>query len=362
MIEKEKVIFVYLGKSIPRYANASLQLAAQTSGLDVVLVGNEILGNQITSKNVTFVKVEDFYSPKEFQEVKNFVKYPHDFRDNFWLKTLERFFVLEQLMSHLNYEHFFHAELDQLLFNCNVLIEKLEYSGLSGLFVPFHNDVKAVASILYCNNKLALSSLINFAKSGISFENEMELVALWTHQEPELAHALPTLATELKNECFSKQFPNKVLRAVQIGGIADAAQLGQWVAGIDPKNIPISKAPLTRYFEVDSPFLLTKTNLESLAFELDSDGNFLVSSKKYNFSYQLYNLHIHSKIHKWFLRFNSPKKRILFLSNNSKSYLVLDSKYDQIKYFFDGVINSFKRNPKDFIFRLFKLIFSKKAK
>ena len=161
MSNSREVHFVYLGPNLPRYGLASIELAARYSGINVHLIGNAQMARSLRHSPARFTAVEDFYNQAEFRKASENVTSPNSFRQGFWLKTLERFFVLSQYMSTENLDSIFHAELDQLLFRVDFLLPKLDETGQRGLFLPFHTAEKAMASVLYCNSPGALRSLLD---------------------------------------------------------------------------------------------------------------------------------------------------------------------------------------------------------
>jgi hypothetical protein len=194
----------------------------------------------------------------------------------------------------------FHAELDQLLFRTDQLLTKLDVKDERYLFFPFHNQKSAVASIFYCNNHDALRSLLDFSCKGDIFPNEMALIATWAVQNPTRAFALPTMDSLVNKGARSLPRMNEVLEANDIGGVVDAAQLGQWIGGIDPRNVPIRDVPMTKFVDAPGEMLLSHNQLSQLKFNLSNDGSL---NGKFGelFSVRIYNLHIHSKVHKWLL-------------------------------------------------------------
>jgi hypothetical protein len=154
-----------------------------------------------------------------------------------------------------------------------------------------------IASIVYINDILALKSLINFSQGDFKYANEMVLIAEWAKQNPNLIFQLPTPATLLQSRSDSFLPSVKLLTAIELGGVVDAAQLGQWVAGIDPKNLKLSVKPLTLFVDLPSEFLLSREQLETLRFVQSETGGVHVISDSGSINIPMYNLHIHSKIH-----------------------------------------------------------------
>jgi len=294
---KFDLYFVFLGSKLPAYAKASIKLASVTSGVNLCLIGNRSIRESVKHLPVKFTAVEDFYDSREFELAKNRITADHKYRNGIWLKSLERFFVIYQYMIAFNKPSILHAELDQLLFKTQGLSESLKNTSLSGLFLPFHSETSAIASIVYINDLAALKSLLDFAQSDIKYANEMRLIADWAKENPDLIFQLPTAATLLQNRTDSYLPKVRLLTAVELGGIVDAAQLGQWVAGIDPKHLSLSKRPLTLYADSPNEFVLGREQLETLRFVYDGVEAVNISTNSGLTNVPLYNLHIHSKIH-----------------------------------------------------------------
>jgi hypothetical protein len=336
------VHFVYLGKSLPKYSKASLDLAGRFSGLEIHLLGNSVIKSDVSSKFVNFTEIEDFYNPGEFTQASNQILSDSSFRDGFWLKTLERFFVLEQYFKAADTKSLFHAELDQLLFRNDILLSKLESIDQRGAFFPFHSQKEGIASVFFCNNHDSLRSLIDFSLVNV-FPNEMTLLADWASAEPEHVFALPTLGSAINS------FPTKIIHQVHevphedIGGIVDAAQLGQWVGGIDPNNLPISEIPKTKFFNSTGENGLSLEQLQKLEFELNRSDGCLSVNVKGERSFVVYNLHLHSKAHDFLNRSKSSMYKFLKWANSNEARPIPGSRKEQlwgharsrIKFFLD---------------------------
>ena len=348
---RQKVVYVYLGEKLPNYAKSSLKIANQFSGLDVTLLGNAILRKQIKNINVEFIAIEDFYNSVNFMEIVSKINLPLGFRNGFWSKTLERFFVLQQYMEFYEVQEIFHAELDQLLFRCDKLLNSLENSGFKGLFLPFHTINLGCASVLYCNDSKSLESMLDFARVLPSFNNEMELIAQWASNNPQKLKLLPTLASEVKESDAFSHLGLEIVSSSKITGIVDAAQIGMWIGGEDPRNVNIRNSPRNKYVGSPSEELLSFSELSSIDLKLTSDGGlylFFGESK----AYHLYNIHLHSKIHPWILKSHENLQKLLNESNRLEPIVLSASRRIQISYFVTTGFVSVSRHPIDFLQRL----------
>lgn len=344
------MVFVYLGEKLPRYANASIEIAEKLSGLDISLLGNSILRKQIHHSNIEFIPLEDFYSPINYMEIVSKINMPLTFRNGFWGKTLERLFVLQQYMEKYNVQNVFHAELDQILFRCDKLLNHLEDSKFRGIAFPFHTIDKGVASILYCNDVKSLESIVNFTKELPSFNNEMELIAQWAINNPHMVKLLPTIASEVKKSDIFQRSRLEIFSPSTIGGVADATQIGQWIGGQDPRNVNIRNAPKNKFVESPSEEILSLNDLLKLDLKLTLDGSLLITydaSKTYN----LYNVHLHSKIHPWIIKSHENLDKLIEYSNKPEEIVLSGSRWIQISDFVSTGIHSVKSHPIDFLKR-----------
>lgn len=352
------IYFIYIGEKLPQYALASIQLAKQHSGMNVHLIGSAIFSNQIKTFKINFTAIEKFYNPNKFKKAINNLVNDKHFRDGLWVKTLERFFILEQFMTKKKIKSIFHSEIDQLLFRTDKLVNAIIKTNKKGIFIPFHSKNTAVASVIFINKLSVLHSLIQTAGSNIKYSNEMDLIAQWSKINPKMVFALPTLATEIKG--VSNVLPKglKAISAKKINGIVDAAQLGLWVGGIDPKNVNIFKKPTTKYVDKSKKWLLSYNNFKKIKLELGS--NKILKLKFNNKKMQLYNLHLHSKIHQNLLHERPSVSSLILYSNLPKKITFRGTRFTQLKFFIVDHFNIAKaliKNPyKMYIFLKKKLI------
>ena len=326
--------------------------------MPVRILGNHNLKKKAEINGVIFTSIEDFYNPDEFKIVENKVLLPHSFRQGFWLKTLERFFVIHQYMSTFGISQIFHAELDQILFNCSNLVENIESSEKVGIFVPFHTVDKAVASIFYCNDIEALNSLLDYAKKEIDFDNEMSLIAMWAKSNSNQICALPTLSTVINGSKVFEQHGISTLTQEQVGGIVDAAQLGQWVGGEDPRNIPISIRPTNQYHETKNLEIVSKAQLSKAQLSLKRNGGIAITTENAGLI-RIYNLHLHSKIHAWILDSEDNLRQLIVKSNQNFPVRLRAARKLQLKHFIITALFSFLKSPLDVITRRSKNLFSR---
>lgn len=296
-LSKSQVVFVYLGDRIPDYAAASIEMAVKYSNQDIVLLANENALKKSQISNCLSIPVEIFYSPAKFDVAQRGLESDANFRSSLWAKSLERFFVLEQYMIHRGVDEIFHAELDQFLFDTSSLVDALKRLSCQGLFAPCHSSKAVVASLFYCNSLEALTDFLRFAASGVSYSNEMELLSQWASKSQSKFFELPTLHTFFHLVTDATIPGSDLLSCKEVKGVTDAAEFGQWFGGIDPRNVPIMKVPTNKFVGPTSNSNLTLDELSSCKLHLDTESNKLMMKMPNRIATQIYNLHIHSKIH-----------------------------------------------------------------
>lgn len=249
------LIYVWIGSALPDWARVSLGLSKSTSGVQTILLCSRAIGSVPEVSRQYFL--EDFYSPHDFLSAR----YEHasaQFRDGFWIKVIERFFILEQFVRMYGYTNFFHAELDQLIFNIADLGSKLDEFGF-GCFCPRDDINRGIASLIYVNDTGALKAFTDLALTKIKFDfNDMDLLGeLLRHSNK--FFSLPTEAVFASDKA---NLPFKCVAQNFTGGIFDAAAIGQFLFGIDRRNC---SGRLFNGFENEN----RGCNLWALKYEID---------------------------------------------------------------------------------------------
>lgn len=298
-VAKPKLVFVYLGRNFPDYAKASLELVSISNDVDIVLIANHFVEKRTCKINLDFISVEDFYDKSIFSTMYNSNINSSIFRDGFWLRTLERFFVLQQFMEVSSESNIIHAELDQLLFRIDELSRNLVKANFSEIALPFHLPGIAVASVVFISDASMLTNFVNFSLARKFFDNEMTLLGTWA-QNSALVQAFPTLSSLKNSNYYQSKIGVPLIDEKITQGYVDPAQIGQWAGGIDPRNVPLRSIPVNKYVDASRELLLEESDLSQMVFSFDSNEGYLSVDSGEASPVRLYNIHLHSKIHKLF--------------------------------------------------------------
>ena len=313
-----KLVFVYLGKRLPRYAKISLRLAQQYSGMEVVLVSERIFrGTGLQDCNMYIVDGQY----KNNISIEGINEKYKNFRKGFWIKTTERFYALREYMQESNSHQCFHAELDNLVFANLGLAEKLNQYG-TGLFLPFDSTNRAIASLIYINSIDALDKFCAFSTQHIGQKNDMELLAMFGASNWADVYALPTSPGNETLKTGLAKLGIKSVSEIECG-IFDAAAIGQWYFGVDPRN---------SYFSIRNQYVNEVSKLDMKSFRMvwnhktSSFEATMVDQKDKNLLVN--NLHVHSKVHRKLARQSTllsiasrtDKGKKILISINARGY------------------------------------------
>ena len=276
------LVFVYLGREIPNYTHASLRFAAKGHSGKTVLLTNS--SHQLSGDSA--YEVEDFqswYDPSHFHSFRENTTLDPHFRGGFWLHVVERFFVLRQYMERHKLDGLFHAELDVMVFDLFGVAEACNAHG-SGIFAVPDSSSRALASLFYVNLGKKFDHFLSFALSQTDMRNEMDMIGSYLTAFPENGHALPSHA--VLNEDEYRLTPSALASDF---GLFDANGFGQWLFGVDPKNVRLTVRNHYRNPTVLFP-------VHRARFNIPLFGRSLTVRIPGGTAFRLRTLHVHSKI------------------------------------------------------------------
>lgn len=185
------------------------------------------LGN----KNINNINCVDIHSIKMSQEHLQFnktfelyeTKFPDTFhfRNGFWRLSLERFFYLADFIQGNSLKNVFHTENDIMMYtNLNVIKENIKsvYSQQDTLYILKDSPTRGIGSFMFSFTKNPWIDFCQFVNSQLKtkFSNDMTMLGTFPN-----CITLP----DSPNHSFS---PNL--------GIFDAACIGQYLGGTDPRK------------------------------------------------------------------------------------------------------------------------------
>lgn len=215
------VAFVFLGGKIPTYLRLNvLRFVNQWPALQVLLIVDspQSVPKQLLHK----VEVVKYERSVETADALADLTLNAKFRSGFWIKTLERLLALEAGHARYPERPLLHLEGDVMVFPGFPFEALTLHGGLSWLRLTKDEDS---AALLFSKSANKTSWLVR----------EITRVAVEDRGTSDM-RALRKIAMD--NPGSVSYLPSSPLDPrADVLGVFDAAPLGQWLFGIDPKNI-----------------------------------------------------------------------------------------------------------------------------
>ncbi len=331
MFKSPPIIFIYKG-ILPQYIYDSINYNNKNNYGKIILICDlEILKKKKIIKKINTFDYKEFDLNIEINQNKQLKK----FRSGFWLKTIERYFILLNFVKFYNIREFYHAELDNVFSNLNDLHKKLNTIGRYFYLTTVNLNKQAFGSVIYINQVKILENFCTFIKKKLEkkFYNDMELLYLFAKKNVNEIKYLPTFLG-IKNKSY--------VNYKDLNGIFDNLNLGVYIFGTDPRN---HARPI---YNRENLYQNKKMEniLKNSTFNIIKN-NFLLTleNKKLN----VFNIHIHSKlIRKFFLKkqhttllknFNRGQQSLISLNIlNILKLNIFDFKISRIKKYINYII------------------------
>ena len=326
------LIYIWLGTKLPKWVFESISFARKNNKeREIILIINKKNNRNLDFK-LNEIKVNRFYINlkkinSNITKSSNLIK-----SNNFWLFSSLRLEGLNYFIKKKNIDNFYHAEIDNLIFNFDELDNKFNQTG-DGIFIPRDGRFRAIASFLYCNRGACLDELLSLYSPPFNPENDMQALGIYANQSKNF-FSLPTESYEYNQIIW------KIISPDITNGLFDAAAIGQYCLGIDPRNNKYQ--PTFNLFENE----YSKVNFEELEIFSDGFQIYLSVSKKKKFL-KLYNIHVHSKDIKKAIAL--IKKDKIYESLVKKEQLLVAHRYKMILGIFLKIFDTFLSRIKKFI-------------
>ena len=295
------IVFIHIGKKIPSYTTTAIKQARIfNKKAPIYLLGNKkaltVIKNKL--KDIKFVNLEDLKASQEHVFFKKHNKLDKTFRNGFWLYATERCFYLDEFVREYKLNNVFHLENDVMLYrDLNELLPIFEQC-YPEIAATFDHDERIILGFSYFQKSNSIRPLIKYLKNNPSNINEMKTIAKFAKKYTKIIGCLPIIFPEytqkrplinLKNE-KPKNPQNYWNNFHLFQSIFDAAALGQYLGGIDPRNS--NKQNNKRFINETAIF---NPSLLNFVWVKDDEGRNVPYINYNNRLIRINNLHIHSK-------------------------------------------------------------------
>jgi hypothetical protein len=324
------LVYIHIGINLPKYIYDSLYQTLLISEYKVkiyIIIDDSLIetfNNEISKFN------HDIYFKSEYlfqniiqliplslldmklNENTNFNNYKNvitnkfsnlgEFRNGFWVSTTARFYYIGSLMEMFNLKNVFHIENDIMLYESpndiyNYICRYLKETKIDKICMIQDAPNRTIPSLLYFPDSQHLSELTKYITNELefssSFINDMNILGTFPDK-----YALPILPNQITKQ--TKQLDKKNI-------IFDGAAIGQYLGGVDYKNLPnYEKDKLIEYDNPSRGFINETSIIKADKFIFSNTQvaldhlNIPIKIKtcreiENSDVYEIANLHIHSK-------------------------------------------------------------------
>lgn len=215
----------------------------------------------------------------ELYKFGDFTSLDKSFRNGFWYLTSLRFFYIYEFMQKYDINNVIHLENDVVLYyNCEHLINLVNKNYI---YIPFDTFKRNIASIMYIPNKTVFKTILdNYDFKKNDMENFSHI-----KQKTGIIQNFPIF---IKNDNLTDEQKFVSNNSDIFPFIFDAAAIGQYLGGVDPRNMSGD----TKGF-INETCVIKYNNYNIWFKELDGIKKpFIKIEDK---TVPIFNLHIHSK-------------------------------------------------------------------
>jgi hypothetical protein len=301
------LLFIHIGPELPPWLSPALQQARLFNSCPIVLAaeGQALAGTRLpASLGVSQVALQELGISEKQRRFREISPLDRTFRGGFWTYTSERFFIVESVMAKLSLGDVVHLENDVLLY-CSLesLVPRLSrvYDGIAA---TFDNDQRCVPGFVYFPQLRSAAALTDFLLAALQQlaatptaqgVNDMILLGAFRKLGRVAIDHLPIVPPDYPRElrsavggvasdpaCYSRHFGT-------LGCVFDAAALGQFLGGVDPRNSRGSTVGFVNESCLFDPRLLRPR------FVRDDLGRRIPVVETASGIHPVANLHVHSK-------------------------------------------------------------------
>ena len=290
-----RLVLVYLGNDIPNYVWSNIKhlLSIQESH-DVDLVVSAKNQNEIIrDPRLRYFRYEPSHG---IDDLFSKLEIDREFRSGFWRFSLERLIALAMHHEKFPNEDMLHIESDVLLLPNFPFSQFKSLEKISWTRVDLIRDVATLIYIPSVSDSSQFKLDILREIDRLMSPDDMTVLRLIAEKKSNSYGLLPTIPDAKSNLVNKGPGISDQARELMsdgflvFGGIFDAARIGIWLTGTDPRNY---FGVTRRYFKELSHLETDLIRPDQVIFEIDESG--VLSVVDNGLSTQIFNLHIHSK-------------------------------------------------------------------
>jgi hypothetical protein len=274
-----KIVLVMLN-NLQSYIFDNIQHLKQHDNSDITVITDKKFNQLFENNGINIINIEDLIP--DYIHVASRIE--NTFRNGFWELTSYRFVALYQYMKQHNINNIIHIENDVLIYKN---IDTINFHNMNKLLLTMDSKNRCIPGLMFIPTNEVLKKCLNLFNTSL---NDMQNFSNCYYMLSDCIDTLPIFLEDNKNDVtkmITKNFK-------YYDSIFDAAAIGQYLGGIDPRN----KSGDTRGFINETCVIDYSKYTFIWKTENDKKFPYIVVN---NNEYPIVNLHIHCKDLKMFI-------------------------------------------------------------
>ena len=274
-----KIVLVMLN-NLQSYIFDNIQHLKHHDNSDITVITDKKFNTLFENVGINIINIEDLI-PDYINVVS---RSNNTFRNGFWELTSYRFTALYEYMKQHNINNIIHIENDVLIYKN---IDTINFHNMNKLLLTMDSKNRCIPGLMYIPTNEVLKKCLDLFNPSL---NDMQNFSNCYYTLSECIDTLPIFIEDNKNDItkmITKNFK-------YYDSIFDAAAIGQYLGGIDPRN----KSGDTRGFINETCVIDYSKYTFIWKTENDKKFPYIVVN---NNEYPIVNLHIHCKDLKMFI-------------------------------------------------------------
>lgn len=239
------IVFVHVGPAIPEYARDAIDQARLFNPeSDVFLLASKNALETFSHPSITPVPLESLSASGLHRRFNQNYRHKH----TLFHYAIERFYYLHEAMEQLGLTEVFHLEYDVMLYvNLGDLLPIFR-SHYPKMGATFDSDSRCIPGFVYIADAASLKAMLLYTtKAAWKGTYDMQLIAQYKKVTdgsgvaplPVIHQAYIDHNTLIARNGLTASCPGELCSHIDLfDSIFDAAALGQYLGGTDPKNSP----------------------------------------------------------------------------------------------------------------------------
>ena len=189
---------------------------------DIIVITDKKFNDFFKDKCVKIVNTEDLIS--NYSTYVSSIK--NTFRNGFWELTSYRFIVIYEYMKQYNIDNIIHIENDVLIYKN---VDSIKFHNMSKLLLTMDSKNRCIPGIMFIPNHTILKKCMDIFNPKL---NDMQNFSNCYYTLTDCIDTLPIFLEDNSNDVsimITKNYKH-------YNAIFDAAAIGQYLGGIDPRN------------------------------------------------------------------------------------------------------------------------------